>query len=125
MVMLEVINGIVNGVNPLLWLELGLNNLHWSFAIFAFVYITYKDAGFGKHYIRNFLLLTLLLWAAGSIFNLIDLVILSPGIFLIFQFFFSIYWDGTPWQKRFPTGMLVIYLALVFLLGFLITFGVM
>jgi len=124
MVLLEVINGIVNGANPLLWLEIGLNNLHWSFAIFAFVYISYKDVGFEKNYIRNFLFLTLLLWAAGSLLEITSLVILSPGIFLIFQFVFPIFWDNTPWQKRFPTGQLAIYLILVLFIGILITLEV-
>lgn len=117
---LEALSQLLSG-NLFWFVEIVLNNLHWVFALFAFVVIANKELGIGNYY-RGFIFLVGLLWAFSSIADLTGLVIFSAGIFLIFQFLIIIFYPPSL-AKKHPGLQLSVIVTAFLLASMLLTFG--
>ncbi len=118
----EALSQLVAG-NLSWFVDIVMNNLHWTFALLAFVVITLTEVGVKKNHLRNFIFLVGFLYAFSSLADLTGLVLISAGIFLIFQLVILIFWHDS-WAKKHPLAQLSFIVFLFLLLSMLVTFGI-
>lgn len=95
-----------------------LNNLHWVFAIFAYVFI----AGEGKNSVWAFLSTVILLYAIVDLFGFLAWVFVPVGLFLIVQFVMEIFFENTRLEKHYLTLVVAIFVVASFIQTFYFDF---
>ncbi len=91
-----------------------LNNLHWVFAIFAYVFIS--DGG--KKPVWLFLSTIILLYAFVDFFDIAGWVFVPIGLFLIIQFVMTIFFENTSLEKHYLKLVVVVFVVLSFIQTF-------
>lgn len=96
----------------LVWIaSLILNNLHWVFALIAFVVIS----GNGKRWLWPFLCTIGLLWAIVDFLGIMGWLLVPIATFVIIQFFMTIYFENTRLEKHFLKIVVIVFLTLSFI----------
>jgi len=79
---IEAVSQLLSG-NLFWFVEIVINNLHWTFALFAYTVIAYKEGGIEKNHKRNFIFLMGLLWAWVSLAALAGITSWPSGSFYL------------------------------------------
>ena len=98
--LLQAVSEVISG-NPFFLLNIAINNLHWTFALFAYVFLNHADRPIWKIFV-SFLVLVFFMWAFTPMFDMTGMGMLNPGLFLVFQFLIIIWWpENWSGQTRF------------------------
>lgn len=100
----------------LVWIaSLIMNNLHWLFALVAYVVIAHN----GKRPIWQFLLVITLLWAITDFTGMMGWVMVPLLTFMIISFVMPHFIDGTALEKHSLKITIILFLMLSFVHTFL------
>ena len=96
----------------LFWVAaLMLDNLHWVFAIFAYVFIS----GGGKKPIWGFLSTVILLYAIVDFFEFTAWVFIPIGLFTVIQFLMTFFFENTRFEKHYLKIVVLVFVTLSFI----------
>lgn len=93
-------------------------NIHWIFAVFAFVVLADSKGGSGKKFVWKFIVTMGLLYAAVDIGSLAGWAFPTQMVFIPINFGITIFTENTRFQKHFIKIVVVVF----FLLSFINTF---